>query len=61
MQGATSRAMSVDRKTISLERPEDVRYWTQALRLSEEQLRLLVRMHGNAVEPIRTALNKHAA
>ena len=62
MQQATSRAMNTEeRKTIKLETPQDIRYWTQALHLSEEQLRLLVRMHGNAVAPIRAALNKRAA
>ena len=66
MQEATSRAkitgsMKEERKSISLERPEDVRYWTQALGLSEEQLQLMVRMHGRAVEPIREALGKKAA
>ena len=45
---------------ISLDRPEDVRYWTNFLGLSEEQLRLLVRMHGTAAAPIRAALSAKA-
>jgi hypothetical protein len=56
------KAPAPQRQTISLEKPEDVRYWTQALNLSEEKLRLLVRMHGTNVQPIYAALNKkHAA
>jgi len=47
--------------TISLSRPEDIRYWTQALNMGEEQLRLLVRMHGTNVEPILAALNRNRA
>ena len=62
MQQATSRAMvKIEPKTINLETPQDVRYWTQTLGLSEEKLQLLVRMHGKAVEPLRTALSKRAA
>jgi hypothetical protein len=51
----------VERTNISLSRPEDIRYWTQALGMGEEQLRLLVRMHGTNVEPILAALNRKRA
>lgn len=67
MQQATAPAkkkpssLRVDRTTISLERPEDVRYWTQALGMGEEYLRLLVRMHGTNVQPILAALNRDRA
>jgi hypothetical protein len=67
MQQATAPAkksvsnIKVERTTISLSRPEDVRYWTQALNMSEEQLQLLVRMHGTNVEPILAALNRNRA
>jgi hypothetical protein len=63
MQHGTAPAkIPPQRQTISLDKPEDVRYWTQTLGLSEEKLRLLVRMHGTAVRPIYMALNKkHAA
>jgi hypothetical protein len=60
-QRRTPRGRSQDRKLISLEQPHEVRYWTEALGVSEEQLRMLVKMHGNSVEPIREALNKKAA
>ena len=42
---------------ISLATPADVRYWMDSLGLGEEQLRLLVRMHGTDARPIRAALS----
>jgi hypothetical protein len=63
MQSGTAPAKKTpgpQRATISLDRPEDVRYWTQTLGMSEERLRLLVRMHGTDAAPIRAALGKRA-
>ncbi len=60
MQSATALAKKIPaphRTTISLDRPEDVRYWMESLGLGEEQLRLLVKMHGTAAAPIRAALS----
>lgn len=54
--GTAPAKIAPQRTTISLDRPEDVRYWMESLGLGEEQLRLLVKMHGTAAAPIRTAL-----
>ena len=51
-----SETLQNERTTISLSTPSDVRYWMQSFDMSEEQLRLLVRMHGTAAAPIRAAL-----
>ena len=66
MQQATSLAPA--KKTpknepavICLATPAEVRYWMNAFDMSEEQLRLLVRMHGAAVAPIRAALSRRRA
>jgi hypothetical protein len=34
----------------------EVRYWTQALGVSEERLRDLVKRHGNSAKAVREAL-----
>ncbi len=60
MQSATAPAKktpSLQHNTISLATPADVRYWMNTLGLGEEQLRLLVRMHGTDARPIRAALS----
>jgi len=58
MQSATAPAkIAPQRATISLNSREDIRYWMETLGLGEEQLRLLVKMHGTAAAPIRAALS----
>ena len=66
MQQATSlapikKSPKPQPELISLSTPADVRYWMDTFGLGEEQLRLLVRMHGTAAAPIRAALTKKAA
>ena len=51
---------SEDKELICLNENEEVRYWTQALDISEEKLRQLVKMHGNSAHLIRQALGKAA-
>ncbi len=45
-----------DRKLISMNEDYEVRYWTEALGISEARLRELVARHGNSAEKIREAL-----
>ena len=49
-----------DRNRINLNEDYEVRYWTQALGVSEDRLRELVQEHGNSPEKIREALGKAA-
>jgi hypothetical protein len=55
-----SKRGSQDRNRISLSEEHEVRYWTKALDVSEEQLRELVQKHGNSAQKIREALGKAA-
>lgn len=47
-----------DRARISLTEPHEVRYWTQELGVSFEQLQQLVAQHGHSAEKVRQALGK---
>ncbi len=47
-----------DSSRINIHEPYEVRYWTQELGVSEEQLRQLVKEHGVAVSAVRNALGK---
>jgi predicted RNA-binding protein YlqC (UPF0109 family) len=47
-----------DRARINLSEEHEVRYWTVALEVSEEELRRLVGEVGNNAETVRTALAK---
>ena len=47
-----------DRARINLSEEHEVRYWTVALEVSEEELRRLVGEVGNSAETVRTALAK---
>ncbi len=49
-----------DRSRINLDEDYEVRYWTEALGVSEERLRSLVQQHGNSADKIRQALGKAA-
>jgi len=49
-----------DSSRINLNEDYEIRYWTQALGVSEEQLRQLVRQHGNSASKVREALGKAA-
>lgn len=45
-----------DASRIALGEEWEVRYWTQALGVSEERLRDLVKRHGNSAKAVREAL-----
>lgn len=45
-----------DRARINLSEAHEVRYWTDALSVSEEELRDLVGRVGDQAEKVRTAL-----
>ncbi len=49
-----------DRSRINLDKDYEIRYWTDALGVSEERLRELVRQHGNSAEKIRKELGRAA-
>jgi len=52
---------SQNRNKISLSDDGEVRYWTESLRVSREQLEELVRRHGDSADDIRDKLKKEAA
>lgn len=45
-----------DRSRINLNEDHEVRYWTTALGVPEDELRRLVAEAGNSVEAVRAAL-----
>lgn len=47
-----------DRSRISLTEPHEVRYWTKALGVTEEELRRVVDKVGHMAADVRKALNK---
>jgi hypothetical protein len=47
-----------DRSRISLTEEWEVKYWTQALGVSREELEKLVREHGHAADAVRKALTR---
>jgi len=49
---------SQDRSRINLSEGYEVRYWTDALGISEERLRQLVGKVGNSAEKVRAELKK---
>ena len=48
-----------DRARISLSEEHEVRYWTQALGVSREQLAAAVQAVGSSAERVRAHLGKH--
>lgn len=52
---------SMDRSRINMNEDHEVRYWTEALGVSREELRTLVEQHGSSAAKIREALGKDAA
>jgi hypothetical protein len=52
---------SQNRNKINLSDDEEVRYWTESLRMSREQPEQLVHKHGDSAEKIREKLKKEAA
>ena len=49
-----------DRARISLEEEHELRYWTGALGISEEELKRVVGDVGNSVEAVRARLKSEA-
>jgi hypothetical protein len=47
-----------DRSRISLTEDWEMKYWTQALGVSREELEKLVREHGHAADAVREALTR---
>jgi hypothetical protein len=47
-----------DRSRISLSQDHEVRYWTQALGVSKEELEKAVRTVGNSADKVRAHLGK---
>jgi hypothetical protein len=58
MQQKSVRGRASHKKTIELDADPDVKFWTRELAVSEERLRLMVRMFGNSPALIRRALSK---
>ena len=54
----TNARNAADSSRISLTQDHEVRYWTEALDVTEERLRQLVKDHGNSAEAVRSALGK---
>lgn len=52
----TSKGRANDRDRISLTEPHEVRYWTEALGVSEERLREAVRRAGHSAAKVRVEL-----
>jgi hypothetical protein len=50
----------LDRSRISLNEEHEVRYWTQALGVPEDELRRLVAEAGPGADAVRAALAKKA-
>jgi hypothetical protein len=49
-----------DRSRINLSEDYEVRYWTQALGVSEQELKRAVEQVGNSAEAVRQHLKKSA-
>jgi hypothetical protein len=47
-----------DRKLIAMQEEHEVRYWTEALGVSKEELQKAVDKVGNSAEAVRKALGK---
>ncbi len=56
MSDDTSDRGAADRSRVSLSQPWEVRYWTEALGVSEQQLRDVVGRVGNSADAVRAAL-----
>ena len=53
-----SKTAPQDASKICLGENYEVKYWTQELEVSEQELRHLIETHGNSVEAVRKALGK---
>lgn len=57
---AEERAAAPERDAIDLEEPRTVRYWTETLGVSEEQLHTAVEHAGVSAEEVRKYLGSHS-
>jgi hypothetical protein len=51
--------MDMDRKEISLKEDYEVRYWTEALGVSKDELRDAIAAVGRSAERVRSYLASH--
>ncbi|HZP88249.1 MAG TPA: DUF3606 domain-containing protein [Burkholderiales bacterium] len=56
----TTRGRSQDRSKVNLHEDYEVRYWTQALGVSEEQLAQAVKAVGNSADRVREYFSNQA-
>jgi hypothetical protein len=59
MADDTTNRGSQDRKRINVNEPHEVRYWTQALGVSEAELRDSVKRVGVMADDVKRALGKN--
>lgn len=59
MADDTTNRGSQDRKRINVNEPHEVRYWTQALGVSEAELRESVKRVGVMADDVKRALGKN--
>lgn len=60
MSGISDTQVLRNQRLISLEHEYEIRYWTKALRVTEEYLRELIAKYGPNEMAIREALRKTA-
>lgn len=60
MSDDLSKRGQQDRSRIAMQEPHEVRYWTEALGLNQQQLQELVDRVGNSAAAVREALAKQA-
>jgi hypothetical protein len=58
MPDDTSKRGAADRSRISVHEDYEVRYWTEKLGVSKEELKRAVEKVGNSVEAVRRELDK---
>jgi hypothetical protein len=59
MADDTTNRGSQDRKRINVNEPHELRYWTQALGVTEAELRESVKRVGVMAEDVKRALGKN--
>jgi hypothetical protein len=60
MADDTSNRGQQDRSRINVSQEHEVRYWTKALGVSEEQLKAAVKSVGNSADKVREHLGKRS-
>lgn len=58
MADDTSKSGQGDRQRININQPHELRYWTEALGVSEQQLKDAVKTAGVMAEDVRRHLGK---